>query len=40
MKMNEEEMSELFSSLMSRETVTYERNLKTLNYASLDEPSE
>ena len=39
MKMNEEEMSELFSSLMSRETVTYESNLKTLNYASLDEPS-
>ena len=39
MKMNEEEMSELFSSLMSREMVTYESNLKTLNYASLDEPS-
>ena len=39
MKMNEEELSELFSSLMSTETVTYESNLKTLNYASLDEPS-
>lgn len=39
MKMNEEELSELFSSLMSKETVTYESNLKTLNYASLDEPS-
>ena len=39
MKMNEEELSELFSSIMSKETVTYESNLKTLNYASLDEPS-
>ena len=39
MKMNEEELSELFSSLMSTETVTYGSNLKTLNYANLDEPS-
>ena len=39
MKMNEEELSELFNSLMSKESVTYESNLKKLNYANLDEPS-
>ena len=39
LKMNEEELSELFNSLMSRETVTYESNLKNLNYTNLDEPS-
>ena len=39
MKMNEEELTELFSSLMSKETVTYESNLKNFNYASIDEPS-
>ena len=39
MKMDEEELSELFNSLMSRENVTYESNLKKLNYANLDEPS-
>ena len=39
MKMNEEELSELFNSLMSKESVTYESNLKKLNYAKLDEPS-
>ncbi len=39
-KMDEEELSELFSSLMTQNTVTYESNLKTLNYTSLDEPSE
>ena len=39
MKMDEQEMSELFQSLMSRKTVTYESNLKNLNYANLDEPS-
>ena len=39
MKMDEEELSELFNSLMSRESVTYESNLKKLNYANLDEPS-
>ena len=39
MKMNEEELAELFSSLMSKETVTYESNLKNFNYASIDEPS-
>ena len=37
--MNEEELAELFSSLMSKETVTYESNLKNFNYASIDEPS-
>ena len=39
MKMNEEELAELFSSLMSKENVTYESNLKSFNYASIDEPS-
>ena len=39
MKMDEEELSELFNSLMSKESVTYESNLKKLNYANLDEPS-
>ena len=39
LKMNEEELSELFNSLMSKEAVTYESNLKNLNYADLDEPS-
>ena len=39
MKMDEEELSELFNSLMSKENVTYESNLKKLNYANLDEPS-
>ena len=39
MKMNEEELAELFSSLMSKENVTYESNLKSFNYTSLDEPS-
>ena len=39
MKMNEEEMSELFASLMSKEKVTYEGNLKKLDYAQLEDPS-
>ena len=39
LKMNEKELSELFNSLMSREIVTYESNLKNLNYADLEEPS-
>ena len=39
LKMNEEELSELFQSLMSKESVTYESNLKKLNYADFDEPS-
>ena len=39
MKMNEEELAELFNSLMNKESVTYESNLKKLNYANFDEPS-
>ena len=39
MKMNEKELAELFKSLMNKESVTYERNLKKLNYANFDEPS-
>ena len=39
MKMDEEELSELFNSLMPKEEVTYDSNLKTLNYADLDNPS-
>ena len=39
MKMNEEELAELFNSLMSKESVTYENNLKSLNYADIDKPS-
>ena len=38
-KMSEEELSELFKSLMSKESVTYESNLKELNYADTKEPS-
>ena len=38
-KMTEEELSELFQSMMSKESDTYESNLKKLNYASLEEPS-
>lgn len=38
MKMNEEEMAELFASLMSKEKTTYESNLKKLDYTSLDKP--
>lgn len=40
MKMNDKELAELFNSLMSKEDVTYESNLKKLNYANLDKPSE
>lgn len=39
MKMNEKELAELFKSLMNKESVTYESNLKKLNYANFDEPS-
>lgn len=39
MKMNEEELAELFNSLMNKENVTYESNLKKLNYANFDESS-
>lgn len=40
MKMDDKELAELFNSLMSKEDVTYEGNLKKLNYANLDNPSE
>ena len=36
--MNEEELSELFASLMTKKQNTYDNNLKKLNYASLDKP--
>lgn len=39
MKMNEKELAELFNSLINKESVTYESNLKKLNYANFDEPS-
>jgi len=38
MKMNEEELAELMTSLMSKQRSTYEGNLKKLNYANLEEP--
>lgn len=38
MKMDEEELSELFASLMSKERYTYEGNLQKLGYANLEEP--
>lgn len=37
-KMSEEELSELMASMMSKEIVTYEGNLKKLGYADLDKP--
>lgn len=39
MKMNEEELTELLTSFMSKEKNTYENNLKKLNYATFEEPS-
>ena len=39
MKMNEDELSELFQTFISKENITYESNLKKLNYANLDSPS-
>lgn len=39
MKMGEEEMAELFASLMTKEKVTYESNLKKLDYAETEKPS-
>lgn len=38
-KMDEEEMAELFASLMSKERTTYEGNLRKLDYADFEEPS-
>lgn len=39
MKMDEEELAELMTSLMSKEKNTYENNLKKLDYADFEEPS-
>lgn len=39
MKMDEQELSELLASFMTKENATYEGNLQKLNYASLEEPS-
>ena len=39
MKMSEQELSELMLSLMSKETATYENNLRKLGYANVDEPA-
>lgn len=39
MNMTEEELSELMMSLMTKETSSYDTNLKKLQYASEDEPS-
>ena len=39
MKMDEEELAELMTSLMSKEKNTYENNLKKLDYAKFEEPS-
>ena len=39
MKMNQEELSELFASLMSKETATYDGNLEKLDYVNFEEPS-
>lgn len=36
--MKEEELFELFASLMTKKQNTYDNNLKKLNYANLDEP--
>ena len=38
-KMNEDELAELFQSLITKENVTYESNLKKLNYANISDGS-
>ena len=38
-EMNEEELSELFASLMSKDRSSYESNLRRLGYADLENPS-
>ena len=38
MKMGEEELTELLTTIMSKEKNTYETNLKKLNYAKFEEP--
>lgn len=39
MNMSEEELGEVFATLMSTDANTYENNLKKLNYADLDDPA-
>ena len=39
MKMNQEELSELFASLMTKETATYDGNLRKLDYVDFEDPS-
>lgn len=39
MKMNQEELSELFASLMNKETATYDGNLRKLDYVDFEDPS-
>lgn len=39
MKMNEEELTELLASFMTKEKNTYENNLKKLNYVDFKEPT-
>lgn len=39
MKMTEEELTELLTTIMSKEKNTYETNLKKLNYAKFEEPA-
>lgn len=40
MKMDEAQLKELMTSLMSSETTSYDANLKKLGYANLEKPSE
>lgn len=39
MNMNEEELAEVFATMMSKEKTSYESNLKKLNYADLNDPA-
>ncbi len=39
MNMSEEELAEVFATMMSKEKTSYESNLKKLNYADLNDPS-
>ena len=39
MNMNEEELSELMMSLMTKEVSSYDGNLKKLGYVDFDKPS-
>lgn len=39
MNMSEEELAEVFATMMSKEKTSYENNLKKLNYAELNDPA-